>query len=104
MDVFDKDNFDAQVLNSSDLVLVDFWSPKCEPCQELLPEIEALAEKYGDKMKFGKVDVSENRRLAIGQQVLGLPTVVFYKNGEKVVVMSKDITAEDVEAKIKELL
>ena len=104
MDVFDKDNFDAQVLNSSDLVLVDFWSPKCEPCQELLPEIEALAEKYGDKMKFGKVDVSENRRLAIGQQVLGLPTVVFYKNGEKVVVMSKDIIAEDVEAKIKELL
>ena len=104
MDVFDKDNFDAQVLNSSDLVLVDFWSPKCEPCQELLPEIEALAEKYGDKMKFGKVDVSQNRRLAIGQKVLGLPAVVFYKNGEKVAELLKDVTIGDIEAQIDNLL
>ncbi|MBS3969301.1 MAG: thiol reductase thioredoxin [Clostridia bacterium] len=104
MHVFDKENFDAQVLSSSELVLVDFWSPKCEPCKELMPEIEALAEKYGDKMKFGKVDVSQNRRLSIGQKVLGLPTIVFYRNGEKVAEMSKDFTAEDVEAKINELL
>jgi len=102
--MFDKENFEAEVLGSSGLVLVDFWSPKCEPCKELLPEIEALAEKYGSNIKFGKVDVSQNRRLAIGQKVMGLPTIVIYKDGEKAAEMSKDFTAEDVEVKINELL
>lgn len=104
MQLLDKENFDAEVLGSSGLVLVDFWSPKCEPCKELLPDIEALAEKYGSKMKFGKVDVSQNRRLSIGQKVMGLPTILIYKNGQKVVEMSKDFTADDVEVKINELL
>jgi thioredoxin 1 len=102
--VLDKENFEAEVLKADGLVLVDFWSPKCEPCQELMPEIEGLAKKYDGQMKFGKLDVSKNRRLSIGQKVMGLPTIAFYKNGEKVAELTKDISAEDVENKIKELL
>jgi len=104
MYVFDNDNFEDQVLNSDELVLVDFWSPKCEPCVELMPEIEALAERYGDKLKFGKIDVSQNRRLSIDQKVLGLPTILFYKNGKKIARVSTGFTAEDVEVKINKLL
>ncbi len=104
MHIFDKENFESEVLKAEGLVLVDFWSPKCEPCQELMPEIEALAEKFEGQVKFGKLDVSKNRRLSISQKVMGLPTICIYKNGEKIAELTKDFTAEDVENKIKELL
>ncbi|MTI94617.1 MAG: thioredoxin [Firmicutes bacterium] len=98
-----KENFEEQVLNSQGLVLVDFWSPKCEPCMELMPHVTELAGKYKG-VKFGKVNILENRRLAIGQKVLGLPTILIYKDGEKVAELSKDFTIEDVETTLKEQL
>lgn len=99
-----KENFQAQVLDSKGLVVVDFWSPKCEPCMELMPQMEELADKYEDEAVFGKLNIVENRRLAISQKVLGLPTILFYMDGEKVAELSRDFTIEDVEAKLKELL
>lgn len=98
-----KDNFEQEVLKDEGLVLVDFWSPKCEPCLELLPHVEELAGRY-ENIKFSKLNIIQNRRLAIGQKVMGLPTILFYKNGEKAAELSKDFSIEDVEAKLKELL
>lgn len=104
MILLDKDNFEAEVLKASEPVMVDFWSPKCDPCMALLPEVEKIAEAYGSKVKFGKVNVLENRRLAIGQKVLGLPTIAYYKNGEKIAeITGDDATPENVEKKLKEL-
>lgn len=100
----DKTNFEAEVLQAEGLVVVDFWSPKCEPCKALMPEVEKLAEKYEGQAKFCKLDTASNRRLAIGQKVLGLPTICFYRQGEKVAELSKEFSIEDVEAKLKELL
>ncbi|NLC77887.1 MAG: thioredoxin [Clostridia bacterium] len=100
----DKTNFEAEVLQAEGLVVVDFWSPKCEPCKALMPEVEKLAEKYAGQAKFCSLDTAANRRLAIGQKVLGLPTIGFYRNGEKVFELTKEFTVEDVEAKLKELL
>jgi len=99
-----KDNFDQEVLNSDKPVLVDFWGPKCEPCKALMPQIEALAEKYGDKIKFCKLDTSANRRLAIAQKVLGLPTIAIYKDGQKVEELTQNVTAEMVEEMIKKYI
>jgi thioredoxin 1 len=100
-----KDNFDAEVLQAEGLVLVDFWGPKCEKCLAVMPDIEALAEKYGDKLKFCKLNTTGNRRLAISQKVLGLPVIAFYRNGEKIDELAQDdVTRENVEAKINELL
>lgn len=104
MIIVDKENFEAEVLQAEGLVVVDFWSPKCEPCQALMPEMEKLAEKYGHQAKFCKLDTASNRRLAISQKVLGLPTIGFYRNGEKVAELAKEFTIDDVEAKLKELL
>lgn len=98
-----KVNFEEEVLQVSGLVLVDFWSEKCEPCMALVPEVEALATKYAGKMKFCKLNVLENRRLAIGQKVLGLPTIAVYKNGVKVAELTKeDATVANIEAMIGE--
>lgn len=102
--VLDKTNFNAEVLEGEGWVLVDFWSPKCEPCKALKPHVEALGEKYGDQMKFCGLDITKARRVAIGQRVMGLPVVAFYNGGEKKAELTGDITPEQVEATIVELL
>lgn len=98
----DKDNFEQEVLNAEGVVMVDWWGPKCEKCLELMPYVEELAEKYEGKMKFCSCNTQGNRRLAISQKVLGLPAMLFYKNGEKIDELSgQEITPEDIEEKIK---
>lgn len=98
-----KDNFDAEVLNAQGIVMVDWWGPKCERCLELMPHVEDLAGKYQDKIKFCSVDTSGNRRLAIGQKVLGLPAILFYQNGQKIDEISgQEIAPEDIEAKLQQ--
>lgn len=101
----DKNNFEQEVLEGKGYVVVDFWSESCEPCKALLPSIEELAEKYQDQMKFAKLDTSKARRMAIKQKVLGLPTIVLYKDGEKIEEVTKDeATKENVEAMIQKHL
>jgi len=99
-----KENFEKEVLKAEGAVLVDFWGPKCESCLSLMPDVEKLAEKYGDKIKFCKLNTAENRRLAISQKVLGLPTFIIYKDGEKVKEISgaENCTSEAIENLIKE--
>lgn len=100
-----KDNYEVEVLGAKGVVFVDFWSPKCEPCMALLPDVEAFAEKNAGRAKFCKLDTAGNRRLAISQKVMGQPTFVFYKDGEKVFTFDKDsIEMEAVQAKLDELL
>lgn len=86
----DKNTFEDEVLNAEGWVLVDFWSDGCEPCKALMPDVEALAEKYEGKAKFCKLNTTKARRLAIKQRVLGLPTIALYKGGEKVDEVTKD--------------
>ncbi|WP_069649129.1 thioredoxin TrxA [Caloranaerobacter ferrireducens] len=100
-----KETFEAEVLNAEGYVLVDFWGKSCEPCKALLPHVEELAEKYGDKMKFCKLDTSSARRLAIKQRVLGLPTIAIYKDGEKIDELTKeDATPANIEEMIKKYI
>lgn len=104
MIALDKETWEKEVQNADGWVLVDFWSPKCEPCKELKPHIEKMEETYGDQMKFCTLDITKARRLAIKEKVLGVPVVAFYQGGEKKDELTGEITPEQVEAKIKELL
>ena len=107
MNMFDvnKENFDAEVLGHEGVVFVDFWSPKCEPCLALMPDVEAFVARNEGKAKFCSLDTTGNKRLAIAQKVMGQPTFVFYKNGEKVFVFDKDaIEMGAVQAKLDELV
>lgn len=101
--VLTKENFEAEVLKAEGLVLVDFWSEKCEPCKALMPRVHELAEKYRGKAKFCSLDTNGNKRLAMAQKVLGLPTILFYQNGERIAELTTTISIEDVEAKLLEL-
>jgi len=100
-----KENFEEEVLSGGGVVFVDFWSPKCEPCMELLPEVEAFAEKNEGRAKFCKLDTAGNKRLAISQKVMGIPTMALYKNGGKVHVFDKEsIDFSVIQTKLDELL
>lgn len=99
-----KENFEAEVLNYTEKpVFVDFWGDKCEICKQLMPDVHKLEEKYGDKIKFTSLNTSSNRRLAIAQRVLGLPTMIMYVNGEKAEVLTPDKISSiaDVEEMVK---
>ncbi|WP_066497464.1 thioredoxin TrxA [Abyssisolibacter fermentans] len=101
----DKKTFEPEVLEAEGYVFVDFWSEGCEPCKALLPSVEELAGKYEASMKFCKLDITKARRLAIKQKVLGLPTIVIYKDGQKIDELTKDdATESNIEAMIKKYI
>lgn len=100
-----KNTFEDEVLKADGYVLVDFGGPTCEPCKALLPHIEGFSKKYGDKIKFTKLDTSKARRLCIAQKVLGLPVIAIYKDGKKVEELVKEeATPENVEAMIQKYI
>ena len=103
--VVDKNTFKTEVLENEGYVLVDFFGDGCEQCAALMPKVEALSEKYGDKIKFTKINTTKARRLAISEKVLGLPVIAIYKDGVKVEeVVKDDATEENIEAMIKKYL
>lgn len=80
--VFDKENFKPQVLESDKPVLVDFWSPGCGPCQIMEPIIKELAEYFEGRAKVGKLNVLKNPEIAQKYRIMGVPTLIIFKNGE----------------------
>jgi len=79
---FTEDNFDAEVLQSQQPVLGDFWAPWCGPCQMVGPVIDELATEYSGKAKVGKVDVDQAGGLAARYGVQSIPTVIVFHGGE----------------------
>ena len=79
-----QDNFETEVLQSKLPVLVDFWASWCGPCRMLSPVVDELAEQYDGKVKFGKVNVDEQPRLAMNFSVQSIPTLLLFKDGKAV--------------------
>ena len=74
--------FDA-IVDEASLAMIDFWAVWCGPCKMLSPAVEDIAERYGDKVLVGKVNVDEEPELARRFGVMSIPTVVFLKNGRE---------------------
>jgi thioredoxin 1 len=79
-----SENFDHEVLRSTEPVFVDFWASWCGPCRAVAPTIEKLASEYKGRVKFGKLNVDENPDLAMKYNVQSIPTLIIFKDGKEV--------------------
>jgi thioredoxin 1 len=100
-----NENYEQEVIKSDRPVIVDFWGPQCGPCLALSPHVDQLAEVYGGKVKVAKLDASKNRRLCLSLKVLGLPTFLFYKNGQECQrLIGGALKIEEIEDAMKKLI
>jgi thioredoxin 1 len=99
-----SETFDREVTQSNKPVVVDFWGPQCGPCLSLMPKVEALAERYGDKIEIVKVEAPKNRRLCLNLKVMSLPTFLFFQEGKESDRLSGEIAIQSIENSIKKLL
>ena len=96
--------WDSEVLQSSGLFMVDFWAVWCGPCRMIAPTIEELAKEYAGKIKVGKLNTDENPEVATKYKIMGIPTVMFFKDGQKVDQVVGAVPKPQLKAKIDSLL
>lgn len=99
-----EENFDSEIIKYEGLVLVDFWAPWCAPCRVVGPVVEEIADDNAGKMKVAKVNVDENQPLAQQYGIRGIPSLLFFKNGEPVDMIVGAAAKESIQDRIDRLL
>lgn len=81
---FTDANFQAEVVEASQTVLVDVWAPWCGPCRLMAPLMDWAAAEYGERLKVGKLEADGNPDSRDGYRIQGLPTLILFKSGEEI--------------------
>ena len=95
-----NENFQSEVLDAKGTVLIDFWASWCGPCRMLAPLVDQVAAEHSD-VKVGKVNVDEQQKLAAQFGVMSIPTLIVFKDGQKVNESVGLIPKENIEALIQ---
>lgn len=99
-----KDNFQAEVLDSTLPVVVEFYSDSCIPCKQLAPILGDIEDDYEEQLKVLKVNVNFDAELAEQYSVMASPTILFFKGGEEVNRIRGLVKKPQLEEAIKELV
>jgi thioredoxin 1 len=97
-------NWDEEVLKTKGLVVIDFWAAWCGPCRMISPTVEELAKEYGEKVKVGKLNTDENSEIASRYKIMGIPTIMFFKDGVKLDQIVGVVPKQQLKAKIDSFL
>jgi thioredoxin 1 len=97
-------NFDAEVLKSEKVVLVDFWAAWCGPCKMIAPAVDAVAESYAGKLKVTKVNVDQNGGTPSRYGIRGIPALLFFKDGKVADQIVGYVPQNVIEEKVERLL
>ncbi|HMK61583.1 MAG TPA: thioredoxin [Dissulfurispiraceae bacterium] len=96
--------WDKEVTEYKGVVMVDFWAVWCGPCRMIAPTIEELAKDYAGKIKVGKLNTDENSEIASKFKIMGIPTIIFFKDGQKVDQIVGAVPKPQLKSKIDTLL
>ncbi len=96
--------WDHEVTEYKGIVMVDFWAVWCGPCRMIAPTIEELAKDYAGKLKVGKLNTDENADIASKFKIMGIPTIIFFKDGVKVDQIVGAVPKPQLKSKIDALL
>jgi len=93
-------NFQAEVLESEQPVLVDFWAEWCTPCKMIAPMVDEIATEYDGKIRVGKLDADANADVLMRYGVMGIPTLILFKEGQPVVRITGYQPKEKITSKL----
>ena len=97
-------SFDAEVLKSSQPVLVDFWAPWCGPCRMVAPVVDAVSKEFAGKLKVVKLNTDDSPQVAAQYQIMGIPTLMFFKAGKMVDRITGYMDQKALSQKVNEVL
>jgi len=98
------DTFEAEVIQSDKPVVVDFWATWCGPCKMIEPVLEELADEMGDKVKIARLDVDANNKTAGKYNIMSIPSLPFFRNGEVVDQVVGAVPKSQLVARLEKVL
>lgn len=96
--------FKNEVLDSDIPVVVDFWAPWCGPCRMVAPVLEEISQKMNGKIKFVKLNTDENQKTAMDYQIMAIPSLLIFKDGQEVDRIVGFVPQEQLEADLQKII
>ncbi|HET6464754.1 MAG TPA: thioredoxin [Nitrospiria bacterium] len=100
----DSQSWDQEVLKGKGLTMIDFWAVWCGPCQIIAPVVDELAQEYEGRLRVFKLNTDENPEVASRYQIMGIPTLLFFKDGKPVDKIVGAAAKKQFKDKIESLL